>query len=287
MGCSGSRISEPNFKYCICIDGSEHSDMGFKKIVSENFVKGNKLYLVHISNSAKFNEIPPNLLPDQLLNRYEIELSTKLNKGDYEIIKKDKVQTQSTVLESVLQIANVKNVDLLVVGALGHKGVKRSKSLTKGLSYLVSNCKIPTLVMKNYLPKQNKESKGSNWLVCIKDETDRSFRAFNFCCQMINRQTDTIIGLHFNSESYSANKVRKIFERNCSDKMIKKKLFIVKDMDKNMSLAKNILDYLIFGQENIEYVVVNHNIKKYKDIEKCPTVELVKYGNHNIIFCRE
>lgn len=58
-------------------------------------------------------------------------------------------------------------------------------------------------------------------------------------------------------------------------------------MYESETLGKNILDYLIFGQELIENVVVNHNIHKYKDLDKCPAVDLIKYGQHNIIFCRE
>jgi hypothetical protein len=104
---------------------------------------------------------------------------------------------------------------------------------------------------------------------------------------MINKQTDTMIGLHFSNEKFLPQKVKTSFESQCKTSGIKNTIFIVRKMDENQTLGKNILDYLIFGQEVIEYVVVNHNIQKYKDLEKCPTVELIKYGQHNIIFCRE
>lgn len=103
-------------------------------------------------------------------------------------------------MESVVEIASEKNVDLLVVGAVGHKGIKKSKILTKGLHYLVSICKIPTLAMKHYTPLESKESKGNNWLICIKDDNNRSFRSFDFCRKMINKKNDNIIGLHFSNE---------------------------------------------------------------------------------------
>lgn len=287
MGCSGSRIENNNFKYCLAVDGSENSELGFKKILHENFKKGNKLYLVHITNPVKFPEMPSEFLPENLLPKYETQLSEKLQKSEFEIIKKEKVQSHETVLESVVNIAHSKNVDLLVVGAVGHKGVKKTKNLTKGLNYLVRSCTIPTLVMKKFTPLENKEKKGSKWLVCIKDDNDRSFRSMDFCRKMINKDTDTIIGLHFNSEKFLPDKVKKIFDNKCKESRIKNRMFVVKEMEKNLTLGKNILDYLIFGQEIIEYVVVNHNVKKYMELEKCPTIELIKYGTHNIIFCRE
>ena len=287
MGCSGSTTKSNNFNFCISIDGSEHSEMGFNKILNDTFKKGNKLYLVHITNSKKLNEMPFENLPEQLLPKYEHFLSEKLHKNEYEILKKDKIQTQTTVLESVVQIATVKKVDLIVVGSVGHKGQKQTKSLTKGLDFLINNCKIPTLVMKKYTPRLNKQSKGFNWLVCIKDENERSFKSFEFCCKIINRENDTIIGLNFSKDNNLSNKVNNIFQRMTKEHRIKNKIFISKELDDNLSLGKNILNYLMFGQEYVEYVVVNHNITKYKNVELCPTVDLIRYCNNNVIFCRE
>lgn len=288
MGCSGSRTSsDTNFKYCVAVDGSEHSNFGFDKIVYENFKKGNKLFLLHIYNPKKFLDMPSEMLPENLVPAYEKKLSAKLQKKDFEIIKREKPLNHDTVMESVINIAAEKKVDLLVVGAVGHKGIKKSKNLTKGLHYLVSNCKIPTLAMKHYTPLESKESKGNNWLICIKDDNNRSFRSFDFCKSMINKGNDTMIGLHFSSEKYLADKVKTSFEKRCKENGIKNTMFSVRTMDQNETLGKNILNYLIFGQEVIEYVVVNHNVHKYKELDKCPTVELIKYGQHNIIFCRE
>jgi len=57
--------------------------------------------------------------------------------------------------------------------------------------------------MKNYTPIENKKSKGNNWLICIKDDdNDRSFRSFEFSKRMINKQTDTIIGLLFSKDKF-------------------------------------------------------------------------------------
>lgn len=288
MGCSGSSTSSNSkFKYCVAIDGSEYSNYGFYKILNENFKSGNRLYLLHVYNPKKFLVMPSEMLPENLIPCYEKKINEKLRKSDYEIIKKQKPESEETVMVSVIEIATEKNVDLLVVGAVGHKGIKKSKILTKNIHYLVKNCKIPTLAMKHYIPIEKKESRGTNWLICLKDDLDRSFRSFEFCQKMINKKFDIIIALHFSNDKFLPDKVKKAFETRCKVNGINKKIFNVRKFDENESLGKNILDYLIFGQELIEYVVVNHNIHKYKDLEKCPTVELLKYGKHNIIFCRE
>ncbi len=177
-------------------------------------------------------------------------------------------------------------MDLLVVGALGHKGIKNVKNLTKGMEYLVSNCKIPTLVMKSYIPLEKKLKKSNNWLICIKDDTDRSFKGFDICKNMINRKTDTIIGIHFSNDNFLKDNVNRCFEARCKENRIKNKIFVVRKLDESQSLGKNVLEYLIFGKEIIEYVVINNNVQKYTDISKSPTVELLKYGKHNIIFCK-
>lgn len=289
MGCSGSDTftNSKSLKFAVAIDGSEHAEMGFQKIINEKFKPGNKLYLIHIFNQNKYAEMPLEKLPEHLLPKYEKALNEKIiNKNDFEVIKRKKADFENTPLESVLVIANEKNTDLLVVGAVGHKGLKKSKSLCKGLHYLIQNCKIPTLVMKHYKPPSVLQ-KGSIWLVCIKDDNDRSFRSFEFTIRLIDKEKDSVIGIHFIGDKFSADNVKKNFYKRCKENKVINRSFIARENDKSQTLGKNILDYLIFGQETIEYVVVNHNIQKYMDLEKCPSVELIKYGSHNVIFCRE
>lgn len=289
MGCSGSntRSDQKNLKYAIAIDGSEHAEFGFQKILNEKFKLGNKIVLIHIYNQDKFSEMPLERLPEHLLPKYEKALSEKIpNKSDFEILKKQKESTADTPLEDVVEIASEKHADLLVVGAVGNKGVKKSKNLSKGLSYLIQNCKIPILVMRQSAPS-GKSNKGSNWLVCIKDDNDRSFRSFDFAVRLIDKEKDSVIGIHFSGEKFVMDNVRKVFESYCKENKVKNRVFIARENDKSKTLGKNILDYLIFGQEVIDYVVVNHNIQKYMDLQKCPSVELIKYGSHNVCFCRE
>lgn len=84
MGCSGSRTSSnSSFKNCVAVDVSEHSNFGLNKIVNGNFKKGNKLYLMHVYNPKKFLEMPPEMLPENLIPSYEKKISEKLQKKDY------------------------------------------------------------------------------------------------------------------------------------------------------------------------------------------------------------
>lgn len=288
MGCSASTIAskDKNFKYAIALDGSEQANIGFEKILNEKFKIGNKLYLIHIYNPAKFIEMPLEKLPEHILIKHEKALNENLQKSEFEIIKKEKINIEESSLKLVNQIALEKKTDLLVVGCAGHKGVKKTKKLSKGLIYLIQNCKIPTLVMK-IIDQRTKPNLGCNWLLCIKDDNDRSFRSFEFAMKLIDKEKDKVIGMHFISEKFLAENVCKIFEKKCKENKIKNRLFVKRENDKSQTLGKNILDYLIVCQDNIEYIVVNHNMQKYMDLERCPTVELVKYASNNIIFCRE
>jgi len=291
MGCSGSNtlLNSQNLKFAVAIDGSKHAEMGFEKVLNDKFKAGNKLYLIHVYNPSKFAEMPLETLPEHLLPKYEKAfLSKKLNNiSDFEIITRKIETTEKTPLESVVELASEKNTDLLVVGAVGSKGIKKSKTLSEGLNYLIQNCKIPTLVMKRLTPASEAQ-KGCNWLVCIKDDNDRSFRSFDFAVRLIDKERDTVIGIHFNAERFFPDSVKTIFEKRCKDNKVKNRKFITRANDKSNTLGKNILDYLNFGQETIEYIVVNHNIQKYNmELENCPSVELIKYGSHNVIFCRE
>ena len=140
MGCSWSTTSSNNnFKYCIAVYGYEYPNFGFNKIVNLTLKKGNKLYLLLIYNPKKFLEMPSEMLPENLILSYEKKNLEKSKKKDYEITKKEKPESQSTVMESIIEKATAKNVNLLVVGAVGHKGIKKSNNLKKGLHYLISN----------------------------------------------------------------------------------------------------------------------------------------------------
>ena len=154
MGCSGPNTSSNirNFKFAIGIDGCEHAETGFLETLNQKFNPGNKLHLIHIYHSSKFIDMTLEELPKHLLPNYEKALSKNLQKSNYDIIKREKENIETSDLESVVEIATEKNSDLLVIGAVGHKSVKNSRNFRKDLSYIIQNYKIPTLVIKQFIP---------------------------------------------------------------------------------------------------------------------------------------
>lgn len=286
MGCSGSNTRKDKFNICVAVDGSEISEYGLQTFVNRH-KPNEKLNIIHVSNENKKHEIPE----DMQVGNYFQKLKKNLDQGktikeeEYELIHKEKSITEKSTIEIVHETALEKNCDLLVVGSSGHQGEKKLKTLTKGVEYLVKNCKIPTLVMNETEIESNKNEKGKNWLVAIKNESYRSFRSLEFCFNIIDKKKDTVIGLHLKNDKWPIIRIKKNFDRICAKNGLKNYEFVKQEIDNNKSLSKNLLDHLFFSQYDFDFVVLNNNIRGFK--HDCFVVEMLKNGKHNILYCRE
>lgn len=271
--------------YLISVDGSDHSDWGFDMIFNEIYKKGDYLTVLHVANQKKISDIPFKYQPDQIFSKYETKLIGKLPKNDYILIRKDRENEKAHALETVNQVARTNNADLLVLGCQGHKGVKDRKDLSSGITYLIKNISIPSIVVKENSQRAKKEAKGFNWLVCIENHYTRSFKAFELATSLIDKEKDTITALHLHVYGDNYKETEDAFEKYCIKIGIAKRKFVAIEKNPKMSVGKNICDYVNFGEDYIDFVVIGHNISKYTtDVNASPTVDIIKFAQANILF---
>lgn len=270
--------------YLISVDGSDYSDWGFDLIFNEIYKKGDFLTVLHVANPKKISDIPFKYQPEQIISKYETKLLGKLIKNDYILIRKDRENLKTHALEVVNAVAKSNNADLLVLGCQGHKGVKDKKELSQGITYLIKNINIPAIVVKEYSQRSKKEAKSFNWLVCIENHYTRSFKAFELATTLIDKERDYITALHLYSQFDNHKETEEAFEKICTKMGIAKRKFVALEKNSNLSIGKNICDYVNFGDDYIDFVVIGHNITKYQDINTSPTVDIIKFAQANILF---
>ncbi len=273
--------------YLVSVDGSDHSDWGFDMVFNEIYRKGDHLTVLHVANQTKISNIPFKFQPDQIISKYETKLIGKLPRNEYILIRKDRENEKKIAahaLEIVNQVAHSNNVDLLVLGCQGHKGVKDRKELSSGITYLIKNISVPSIVVKENSQRAKKEAKGFNWLVCIENHYTRSFKAFELATTLIDKEKDTITALHLNFYNDNFKEMEDAFEKTCAKIGILRKKFVAKEKNPNISLGKDICDYVNFGEDYIDFVVIGHNISKYSDVNSSPTVDILRFAQANILF---
>jgi len=271
--------------YLISVDGSNFSDWGFDLIFNEIYKKNDYITLLHVANQKKISDIPFKFQPAQIISKYETKLIGKLPKNDYIIIRKDREDDKVHALELVNQVAKINQADLLILGCQGHKGVKDKKELSSGITYLIKYINIPSIVIKENSQRLKKEAQGFNWLVCIENHYTRSFKAFELACSLIDKEKDSIFALHLSMLGDNYKETEDAFDKYCTKANINKRKFVAIEKNPNLSIGRNICDYVNFGDDFIDFVVIGHNVSKYStNISSSPTVDVIKYAQANILF---
>ena len=84
--------------YCVAVDGSKSSEYAFNLVLNELYRKGDKIYVVHISNCQKAIDLPFDYQPETILSKYDTKLSGKILKSHFEVINKER---EHSVLQKI------------------------------------------------------------------------------------------------------------------------------------------------------------------------------------------
>jgi hypothetical protein len=272
--------------YCIAIDGSQFSDWAFDLVLEEFYQKGDKVTVVHITNSAKSSEIPFAFQPQTIISKYDAKLTGRLASCDFSIIKKEKDPKSVHALLDVNQIAVANNCSVLVLGFYGHKAVKNE--LTKGLSYVINNIRLPVIVVKENNKRKNKNSGVFTWMASIEEPNTRSVKAFQFALNYIDVTKDKVIGTHIKFYSDDiANDVKEYFEKACQGSNVTDYSFAILDRDRNSDIGGQLSNFVNYNDiDSIDFCVLGHNSAKYaKDkVSVSPLTTFIKTAKSNILF---
>ena len=269
-------------KYCICVDGSVYSEYGFDLVFDELYEKGDNIVVTHVYNNEKLSEIPFDNQPKSIQSKYETKLIGKLVQTDFEIIIKDKGNSNEHSIEIVNGLAKNRNCTMLVMGFHGHKGEKEKKEVSKGIIYLIKQIKLPTFIIKERSQRKSKESGGFLWLVFIEKSNTRSFYAFEFALNYINKDLDKIMGINI-VDGYKDTVIELQFNSICKKVGIKNISFQYLPIQRDLKVTGMICEMVNFGKDYVDFLVLGHNPSKTK-VEESPCLEVMKNSKTNILF---
>ena len=270
--------------FCISIDGSIFSEMGFDLVVNDLYKPGDKISLIHICNKSKLSQIPYQFLPEVISETYETKLLGKFKKDVYTVIIEERKQNEHA-LEQVFEKCSSKACNVLVVGHSGHKTLKQVKTdLSKGLDMIIRKAKIPTIIMRESINRKKKPI--LTWLICLTLTNSNSFKGFEFATEFIHKN-DKVIGYHVRSEK-NANEEECLtveFNKLCDSKGIVDRSVIFKDkVDKRETIAKSIINFVNFTETYVDFLVLGLNSQKYDSYQDIPAYEVIKMAETNFLF---
>jgi hypothetical protein len=206
--------------------------------------------------------------------------------GDYEVTIEEREKGSSHALETLKKIAEKKQANVIVMGYIGHKSTTTKKELTKGLIYALKHIKMPIMVIKERTLRVNKENNSITWLFSIVSRYSRSYKAFEMALPYIDPNKDKVIGINLyrNGDGWDKKEIETDFLKKCGGNQIKSASFKYFEQSKEISIGKQISDIINFGDEYIDFVCMGHHAEKYDDLEKAPTVEIIKTAQVNIFF---
>lgn len=308
MGCSSSFIktnTKISMKYLVAVDRSDYSYEAFKFVCYELYHRIDYFYLVHVIDSKKLTDTPFENQSDKVLDFYKDRiLKANLDSNKVKIIKLEKTKkNENNATELILSEAQLLKIDLLVFGFIGETGLKQRKCIPTSIKNCLFNSDTPILINKKFIPREKKQLKRYNWLVCLNNTNKKSqiIKILDFCCRLINWESDVLIGYHFNSNKCQEMEMENLFLDFCKNKRILKKKFIFELAEDSESsnfsnnyfnkkvsnTGRMIANTVNFGHEDIDYLLMNHNITKYPEFDSCPTVQIIKFANCNIICAKD
>jgi hypothetical protein len=270
-------------RYCISVDGSQYSDWAFDIVFEELYQSGDYVIVTHIANPDKSDYIPFEYQADTIMSKYDTKLVTKLPADKYEIIKENRDKNTDHA-QQVNKVAKQHNATILAIGFLGHKVGKAKNDFTKGVIYLSSNVKLPTLVIKENSRRADKLNKAFTWLIAIEQKSSRSFKAFQFAMNYINKSVDNVIGYHIDIYD-SKEEIQEEFNNFCQSEGIQNYKFCIENKNKSLSIGNQISNFINFSDSlYVDFLVIGHNPHKYTNVEEIPLFEIFKSVQANVLF---
>lgn len=280
-----STESKPK-RICISVDGSNYSDYAFELIFNEIYKPKDYILVTHIFNSAKLPTIPYLYQPDTIISKYSTKLLTKIPQDYYSVRKEDRIKKDEHALRYVIDIAKKSNIDMLVVGFKGHKSKDNSHFFSSGVAYLLKNNNFPTLVVKQNVKRSEKKDNKFNWLFSIEDTSSKSFSAFKFALQFINKKVDSVVGYHIDNKGLKAD-IEKEFRKICIQEGIQKIDFVAEKKDMKLTIGRQISKYVNESEgTDIDFVIMGENSSRYHKIEDCPAGEVLNNVLANVLFMK-
>jgi len=276
--------------YCVAVDGSESSEHAFNLVLNELYKKGDRIYVVHITTNKKSTELPYDYQPETIRSKYDTKLSGHLIRSQYDVILTERHSNNDHALVQVNEIAIAKKCTLLVIGFHGHKLSNTRSELTKGISYIINNIKLPSIVVKENSSRKKKENNGFTWMSAIEDNSSKSFKAFQYSLNYVDSSKDRVVGVHVKvHDDEWASDVKNSFDSICDNKQLSNFVFCAVEKPKGKNVENVLTDLVNFNEkESFDFLILGHNSNKSGNFnpksKAFPVGEVIKNSQANIFF---
>ena len=144
---------------------------------------------------------------------------------------------------------------------------------------------MPLFIIKEASVRKNKENGAFTWLVCITNNYNKSFFAFQVAMAYCNRSKDRIKGINLYSgqDGHEKKEVEKEFMKLCHSMKLKNCSFEYIEKDRALGVGKQICKIVNYGEEYVDFLVLGHN-PAHTNSESNPNFEITKFAQANIMF---
>ena len=257
-----SNFAKTDVVFCHTVDGSFHSDLGFEILVKKfgNLSKDIKALLVYVTpNVAEDKTNNYRNKKEIILHNYTVNMRN-LDSEKYYFLHEEKNPKYKHSIEQVDKIAEKYTASFLLTGFAGLKGPKGdNKELNKGLEYLLRNCKMPMIILKESIinKPENSNMTGNNWLFVFDKINGKCYNIVNKFFGLIDPEKDTVYGLSLIHHKDSLDDLEHIFINDMKQKKVKS--FFYENQKYESDSYVIVTSKVNFGIIHYDFVVIYNN----------------------------
>ena len=191
------RLSNQEHIFCLVVDGYEISKESYEIVLNEFLPKIENSVLIcpYIYNSIHDEEYNWRHQKQYVIDYFKTRLTTSLSDEKGYLIIQDRNNNYYHEIEQIYKISQKNNCEYFFVGYNSLKGpTLKPRFIPKGLDYLLSESKIPTIIMKDKLLR-GKKNRGYKWLLVMDRSSSDCFKVFDYFFPFMDIEKDFVYGL--------------------------------------------------------------------------------------------
>lgn len=266
--------------FLVSIDGSDTAEYAFD-LVQENFLSAlDQLYGLYIFNSKKDSKFNYKNKKEIIEPKYQDKIDL-LHNQNIRFLTEDRT-SQIHPLEQTHEKAKEKDANFLVCGFTGMKGPRGDNmELTKGIDYLLKNCSVPFMLIKDKTVRKERKDGKYRWLIVFDNSLTHPHVALDKFLPLIETEKDELVAMTFLKHEGQKDFVDEEFHQQVKDNNILNYSYEAVVIDESFSLMIN--KKVNFDQDHYDFVILLNNRTIYsKELEKSNNFNIISKSKSNI-----
>ena len=278
-------------RICFLLDGGTDSKRSFDIAVKEFLprLKNRELVGCHIYDSINDSSFNWQYKKDYILDQYLFSFD-RIIKYPNLIYLQDK-----KYLHNIIQAYNIAinlSAQYFIFNFYSLKEQNLSlNNIFTGLDYLLTENKIPTIIMKDELMRCDKEkgvsnNKGYNWLILLDGTNTKSLNALEYFWPLIDRQKDFIYALSLVNNTFYSDQIKDKFIKKMNQYNLRENInyYYFFDCVPSKKQFKYLKEFINFNENYyFDFVLFYNNPLRYK-VKRNDSYQLIMQIKANIGF---